>query len=441
MREQQIMSSLAQSVPSDVVREIFKHHSTPFQLSMRKYGSPITAAFPWYLCHVCASWRSVFLSMYQEFWSKYVLDPYSASPSLRESTIAQTQFFLQCNEGKPFSFKILAYIPMESICILEMLVAESTRWQDATLYITDEQVEIISPIRDRLPLLNTLTLDRETFVLPALPTGSEDLFENAPLLKHVTLSFLSTWRINWSSLTALRLTKRNEGLLDLLPHLTSLEELKIPHSIWESVTVDSTVPITLPRLKVLNVSELSFLSILTTPTLKELSIELERHSVGWYSLPSLLSSFFSHSTFGLQRLTLKDCNPVALCVILPYTPQIEFLEVGHSIHCGGQDYFNALTCSTVDQPLACQLKTLKVIVTSPLGVAARPLIPLIQSRTTEKPESVQPLQNLVFVLSGVSRQEIPGLEAIERQCMASNVQLRFEEVSRDPPIETSIRLL
>lgn len=427
------MTSIAQSLPHDIIHEIFKGFSTALILDMRK-DIPKEDEFPWYLGQICSWWRIVFLSMHREFWSKYVLcpsRPNASTPGVSKRFITQTKNFLIHGQGHPFTLEIDAVIPPPALPILEILAAESTRWLDASLVLHDTTVHKLAPIKNRLENLRSLVLAVDSIwgAVATIPPVCEDIFENAPSLTHVALSHLSSWRFKWSSLKCLRLTTHLDhgNLLDALPHMENVEELWMhPLTI---VAYDEAILVRLPHLKVLRVPQLTLLSIFVTPSLERLCIDALIDVPEWDSFGDICSAFFTRSSCQIRHLTLRRCKPDALAVILPHTPDLRYLEIFHDVYSRRGDCFNLLQCSLGQLSMTRQLETLKINLEDLSDEAATALITMIASRTTNRPLSVQPLQHLSFILwrnyFPYRTRDVPNVEEVKRQCEKCEVKFRI----------------
>ncbi|KIL62487.1 hypothetical protein M378DRAFT_165696 [Amanita muscaria Koide BX008] len=312
------MPSTAQSLPDDVIREILKYFAAPLLILID--GS--AQEFPWYLSHVCSSWRLAFLSMHQEFWNKFLLYPVISRTHKSEQQCADiAAAFIERNDGKPLSFEI--HRNSRSRLVLDMFLREATRWQDVSFAIEEEEIPILESTKGRLSLLHSLTLvvtpanwavegSRRPNAITNVPQSCSGIFTDAPRLTHVKLSNLSTWQFNWSSLISLSLIKPvdNPCLLQALPHMQSLERLLVnqPHNIHYNYI--GTGPISLPRLRVLTVFGFGLLPILVSPSLNELHINAEPYNAGWETAPAVCASFFQRSSCTIQHLGIR-ASPTA----------------------------------------------------------------------------------------------------------------------------------
>ncbi|KIL63785.1 hypothetical protein M378DRAFT_163964 [Amanita muscaria Koide BX008] len=325
------MSSLAKSLPHDLIREVFKYFAQPFYIHA-------WYMFPWFLGQISSEWRHIFLSMRPEFWStiylnweevfyKGIIKPHYA---LRRHLFKDlVTFFLESDKGHPsgFSFRFTFPTPTDEnrlspdwdliLSIFDKLIDESTRWQDAFIEGPNALASHLAGMQIQIPLLRKLVLYTST------PRDSpcHKAFENAPSLTHLTLSEVSTWKFPWATLTSFCLVPTSGNVYDLLPvlmEMTQLEKLEVRNKY--KVNQVSGEIITLPHLKRLDVQEIGWLSILETPSLEHLSIEIDLSS----DVPKAVG-FLRRSCCSLSHLDVQDCASVMLVQILQNTPTITSL--------------------------------------------------------------------------------------------------------------------
>ena len=134
------------NLPSEIISEIFKNFSTPV-MPIHQWPK----SFPWFLGHICARWRIIFLSMSTHFWGNIKINisktmkPYPLSVAWFERALDILNFCLKCNEGCPlsFSFNMSALHCTEEyvyvIGILNALLAQSMRWVEVELCVCQLQ--------------------------------------------------------------------------------------------------------------------------------------------------------------------------------------------------------------------------------------------------------------------------------------------------------------
>ncbi|KAM6492782.1 hypothetical protein JOM56_012506 [Amanita muscaria] len=327
----------AQDLTMDIVREIFKYFSTPLVIPIldsdhedRNNMEP----FPWYLGQICSSWRTTFFSMYSDFWSTININAHHRYPhSVWEEAVSVATVFLERTEGRPFSFSVDAKHPCPPI--LDLFIAESTRWR-------------------AIPQLRSLAVTIELGMPRDLPL----IFEDVPALTHLSLIHLGNWRMDWSLLTELELSREfNVGrLLRVLSQTTNLERLgfnKLTVNPEELEEKDFD-PVTLPRLRTLEISGLAILQFLTTPALQGLYICENRQE----HVAAICASFFTRSSCRLQRFGAIQFWPDDLATILPYMPGLQVLSM--CAPTAMPEFLEAMTCRTGEQPLMPQLRVLRL---------------------------------------------------------------------------------
>ena len=327
--------TITRCIPPEVLREIFSHLSSPLRL-LEPYE------FPWYLGQVCSEWRALFLSMQPYFWNEIQIeepedcdrqpDPAHVMPMLT--------FFLKATNGAPFSFTLYSedYYDVHEApkveLILSKLLDHSMQWVNALMELQLPEFLLLRSVKDRVPLLQSLAL-----VLPSDEMENHDstlllqmgkLFENAPLLTRIKLECLSDvdWKFNWASLTSLHLCSFSDSphlIITTLRQAINLEEFSLDDTAFWDIdwaNIGDTATIQLPRLKYLSVEELFFLTILETPALEELKIEVEEDKP---DNTRIVIEFLLRSNCELSRLSSSYINLPVLIEILTYTPNLEKL--------------------------------------------------------------------------------------------------------------------
>jgi len=328
---EKIVSSAAQNLPDDIIREIFGYFSTSLRLHVSK-------EFPWFLGHVCSAWRTIFLTMTTEFWQSISLDFRNQRPADARHInciLEMMRFFVTRNQEETISFKYL--LPKDDWAhgqqgiaglrrVLEVLVEESMRWESVSIETASLDLPTLQRVKDRLPSLRSLGL--------RIPVNhpsniSPGMFENAPSLQQVMLVGHFNWKLNWSSLTSLELGQAHFELdvLIVLSRALNVEKLTIQHASVNPPVMGSGTPmpqtIRLPHLKWFSLQGgAQFLTVLEAPKLDELKLEFHIHR----DLASV-TSFLSRSSCTIQRLTLKSIAQSAFAEILRRTPKIEYLEL------------------------------------------------------------------------------------------------------------------
>ncbi|KAF8632906.1 hypothetical protein AX15_001631 [Amanita polypyramis BW_CC] len=317
---------MIQTIPDDTVCCIFAAFSSALVMDQKD--------FPWFLGHICSGWRSVFLSMVLEFWSRIEIYNRNPIPSERAcvSRASMIKFFLQRNARVPFSFIFQSFRPaattteeyeeMHFRLVLNMLIDESPRWKEADFTILPIDLLSLSRVQGRLPQLQKLSL-----YLSMGPSGvgpEMQLFQSAPSLTHIDIANLSSWNFNWSNLKVviLRSTGPTNTFLSALRQMINLERL-ILLSSPRNPTLSTMI--LFPRLEYLEIPP-NLLHSLKAPALEHLHL----HFTGFLKDQSrhAVTSFLSRSSCHILRLGMIGCEPEAAIQIIQHTPQIVHLELG-----------------------------------------------------------------------------------------------------------------
>jgi len=373
------------------------------------------------------------------------------------------EFFVNRDRAETISFdyRVLALtiashsLPDDMHPVLEILVEQSMRWECITILVAQSDLPILRRIKNRLPMLRKLDISMHE---PGLPIASNDMFEDAPLLRDVVLMDPS-WRLKWSALTRLELRTAERDTLEILAHVSNLEMLSII-SIHERTKINAHGPITLPRLKTLIVEREipSFLDVLEAPELENLKLACEignaRTIIGpsgiMYSFgngATLITSFLSRSSCPIHNLILMVIDGKSLANILRYTPELISLKL---TLCNMWRGLRSLGCLSVPKRsddahhgsrtmLARHLKSLTIVAYPSAGHTDEPslqeeintLIRIIKFRTAavDKNEGIirEGLRNLTIDLP--SNAEFPAdLIPLMSVCTEVGVTFRYSLV-------------
>ena len=138
--------------------------------------------FPWYLGHICRSWRSVFISS-PRFWDRFSFKFQargSADTSQVERALALVQLCIERTKDHPFSFsfKVMIYTiavrpSLYANQILEALVAHADRWHAAYFIAAlDRLQKPLAKAKGRFGQLHTLQI-----CIPFRDSHPSNLFE------------------------------------------------------------------------------------------------------------------------------------------------------------------------------------------------------------------------------------------------------------------------
>ena len=429
------MHSVACILPPEIVCKIYGYIHAPMRL--HKLDD-----FPWHLGQICSSWRSIFHSMTSNFWNKldidlFVMDKYEDPELVRhhyDAMLLVLRYFLDHTRGQPFSFQFrtrhlrLTEEVEWTARLFELLVAESIRWREINIRIFNSLTPILHKAKHPMPLLSSVQFEQVTWYADLKPI--HDLFEDVPHLTCLALAPFSNWRINWGSLSVLKLTagrESNDELLSVLGQAKRLEKLAIYQWLGVIFYPDRSL-ISLPNLKVLSTSRFELLSLLETPVLEELYI---LHQLKDLISHITVTSYFARSSFQLRRLGVFNCCADILAAILQSTPDLLHLILHDNMDMVKS--FNQLAFCHSKAPLACHLRSLMVIELNFSSTKIMELAALLTSRT-EGVDSVVELQKLVVITSSIWGLDEcnTAVETLRQQCLEHGVEFTAQYVRNMP---------
>ncbi|KAK2463947.1 hypothetical protein APHAL10511_003998 [Amanita phalloides] len=434
----------AEILPPEIIREIFKTFAAPVRLHMPQ-------TFPWYLGHICASWRTIFKSMASQFWSRvdidlHIMNEFHNDPESLYARYAvmlrMLQYFLNHTRGQPFSFQLKTRfhcLDRESKCIdrlLDMLVEHSPCWQDVYIMFSESRshLPILYKAKGHLPLLHSLQLIKGTY--DNEPDHIYDFFENAPRLKWLYLGNLSCWRINWSSLTILKIGEfiNDEILLSILAQTQHLEKLAIYQSLDEASSLDQmTGLLNFPYLEVLTVIGFKLLSVIEAPILEELYIE----DFDEMNMPhTIVTSFLIRSSCSLKRLGMAGCSAASLTDILRCAPNLVHLNLDNNndlVMSFGQLTFYRQRRDKM--PPACHLRSITIMDPGLSDIEIMELSSLLASRIKDTKDDsgiilVHRLQKLsIITLDPLAQyKKRTAVESMRQQCVGHGVDFVIQQI-------------
>jgi hypothetical protein len=204
-----------------------------------------------------------------------------------------------------------------------MLVRESPRWSRAFFLIDESHIPKLYRIRNRVPLLEDLTLHLWTGK-GSISDPTADLFADAPSLTRVSLNETQRWKLNWSALTKLSLDSTGDvpNFLAILCQMQKLERLDIREEYASDKR--SFHPVTLPSLKELSSRGTSLFSVLTAPALQRLRVDF---SQTYDFVHGTVTSFFNRSGCTISKLELSSCRDTEHIEIVRDMPHIVHLRL------------------------------------------------------------------------------------------------------------------
>ncbi|KAF8343649.1 hypothetical protein F5887DRAFT_1074827 [Amanita rubescens] len=311
-----------QTLQPELIFEVLSHF-----LPGLKLVAPRSSLFPWYLGHICKGWRSVFVSSPQ-FWSTFSLDlkgglfyghwkPGLPHLAFIERQIAFLDLCLERNRGFPISFNLVTLPRPASYSahtqlldlnrkIIEMVMAESTRWQDVNLTVNAFDLALLYQVKGQFSRLRSirLALSETVHCFAAGPTNPfTDLFEDCQTLSRIHLGRFRDWSLNWSTMAAIGIHSLNSTMphefLCFLRQTRHLETLVLGQAMLV-ILPDDIDPVALPFLKHLSCDSVAFISFIRAPALEQLWLRNDIY-------PSL--QFHSDESFNRYASTFFNSLP------------------------------------------------------------------------------------------------------------------------------------
>ncbi|KAM6499478.1 hypothetical protein JOM56_004986 [Amanita muscaria] len=299
--------------------------------------------FPWYLGHICSSWRAVFTSS-PRFWSALVIDfepegnDVKTNPYHMERALFLTEMCLKQSKNHPLSFQFkfngMPYGEEHSRSfqlkpchkMLQAMMAHSTRWLDAYFYLSYREVSMLYAVKTQLPILRAFRLRCYYDPYDENPPQFGNLFEDAFQVRRACIFDYPVWKLNWPSITTihLRFTQpvQPELLVGFLQRMERLEDLYI-----DRVTSFGSPPrITLPFLRCLGTASMECLFFFETPALEDLYI----HTFSDMSdaqVNEAVSKMLGQPLSRLRRLVLRLFNIKMGANIFKNLPDIQNIGV------------------------------------------------------------------------------------------------------------------
>ncbi len=294
--------------------------------------------FPWYLGHICRSWRSVFISS-PRFWDRFIFDGYITNGN-PERPLTLVELCVKRTKDQPFSFKFNSRCYVYGRQAMKTLVAHADRWSVVHIQLIGSGgvEELLLKAKHRFRQLHTLyVFGTSSYYL--------DLFEDAPNLTRVFTT--AYFRLRWSSLTVLHIpSETSVKLFTEFDKMTCLKELVIRglFSQQDTLPVIET-PVEMSSLKILYINHYYPLSLIRAPSLEILHLgEIFPED----EIPSVLLTAVETFLRGLSHLSTLSFN-FSSCTVVNCITELDHAIVGVF-----------LLPLLVDKPMARSLKMITI---------------------------------------------------------------------------------
>ncbi|KAJ7649038.1 hypothetical protein DFH06DRAFT_1208852 [Mycena polygramma] len=272
--------SSVRRVPSELICEIFVLAVSP-RISADK-GQP-----PWWLGHICQSWRQTALS-YSLFWSFITVTvPSLSSPVIDHLSRIEAQLIRTAHAPLDISWHVRDNVDP---ALLHLMLPHCGRWRS----FTTRHPHLLKWLQAANGQFENLEKLEVIGVITSIP----DVFSNAPNLHQVVFtdeSFLysSSIVIPWAQITHYRGTYTTERQLEILRDAPNLLECSI--GLKHSYDPGPFKTRILPHLRRLCMEDDKLLRHLSAPLLEALTVV-------WFSLATL--PFVQRSSCTLKKLAL-----------------------------------------------------------------------------------------------------------------------------------------
>ena len=219
---------------------------------------------------------------------------------------------------------------------LDVLASHAERWSTVSMCIPHASIVRLRGIRNRLPLLKTLSLHIRVGYCPV--PEPLDMFEHAPLLRrvHVSGAVPSALKLPFAQLQHYKHLCITEKTMAQITNYTSLETLMISQQAYGIVFP----PVTLPALKKLQVvanlpaqdATMHCFDALRVPALEELTVAFPFTSPS--IIPSLMVMLKHSGRPCLKKLNIRPgtLEPFQLTELLKLVPDLVSLDASCPPH-------------------------------------------------------------------------------------------------------------
>ncbi|KAJ6574581.1 hypothetical protein B0H19DRAFT_1124847 [Mycena capillaripes] len=321
IRPYRAILSPVRRVPPELICEIF----SMTQDSISSDDDEVGKAAPWYLGHICRSWRLCALG-YSPLWTSITI-PLSPA-AITDTSLIKTQLIRSACAPLKVYWAAMENGDTPDPNVADLVVAQCHRWRVLCLDLCHRSVDLgwLCPRNGRITSLEKLILiNGPDSVIP-------DIFSSAPNLRQAILTdYGLEWSpdnphsLPWGQITHYRGTYTVQDQLTILRAALNLLQCAIGLGHEPDFEPEDGPPVTLPHVHSLWIDKPRFIPHLTTPSLENLLCEQSE-------LPDL--AVLSSQTFvlgparSLTKLVLMFCDiSPELITVLRGLPRLTFLVI------------------------------------------------------------------------------------------------------------------
>ncbi|KAJ7849799.1 hypothetical protein B0H14DRAFT_861269 [Mycena olivaceomarginata] len=340
VRQHRAVLSAVRRVPPELIGDIFA-----LTLSDNDDASATANKPPWYLGHICRSWRHAALS-YPRLWSYIAVPSFLASKDSPLLSGIQAQLFRSASG--PLDIRWPFVQDEVNSDLLELVLPHSNRWRSLTFDpgAYSSVINCLGPVNGRLDQLEQLkAVHCSAMTIP-------DIFSITPNLRRIILTdefFSNSPRIaiQWGQITHYKGTYTRERQRDILRTAPNLLECVLGFSGTDVDQPSHISMVTVPHLRRLCLMEPNFLSSLAMPLLEDLCVFNAR----------VLPPFLHRFSCTLKRLSLLCCTiDSAVISVLRELPNLTYLRLEYAM--GNEvDWINPMLISGAPSDICPNLTT------------------------------------------------------------------------------------
>ncbi|KAJ7654033.1 hypothetical protein DFH06DRAFT_520939 [Mycena polygramma] len=316
VRRNQAMISPVRRIPQELICEVFGWVALSDD-DAEEDANGLNAP-PWYLGHICQSWRASALSC-PRLWTSVTIP--RSPPSPRDRLLVETQILHSAHASLKVHWFASAHGDVPDPRVVELILAQCHRWKTLSLNLHGKRVELnwLRPLDGRLHSLEKLVIlnSPRDSVIPNIFATALSL--RRAILINSNFEYSSPdVPVPWGQITHYR------GSYETSKQLTILQAA--PNLIQSGVSFRSgpaLPPATLPHLRRLWIEDLKSLSSVIAPSLQDLfCLDSSPRDT------SAVLPFVEASSCRLTKLVLMSCVVCRELVILLHgLPYLTYLLI------------------------------------------------------------------------------------------------------------------